>query len=567
MLSLNTSNKAKHHQYFSRKAPLSIQLAKNQRNNLCFLIVEVGTQITNLQNYIANAGTGSISGSFDRAGYIHNLKIRLHNDSYQQRLKAGDNENAAVGFRAINNIANNLERIAELCLDCTYHVNDLLSNDYEFGNEYEKLLDRVALGISLIERANQDNNTQQALKIADIQQKLSTHCEQLINQYSKALKSKKHTDDLIAALFVLKSIKSMGDALLKICDATLSRHIGQTINVDRYYSLSRCVDHLHKNGASKNLVLDTIAETRSGSAISGVSEANKEDIIAIFKEGKKQKLKEECQSVERWHEIYPGIAPRILSYQKKGQSAALLIEHLAGNTFENILLQGSDKLQNQSLKKLTLTLADIWQKTLKKNSVNAQYIQQLQKRIADVYAIHPSFQQQHSRIASINIPSFFELLDQAHKLEQSLPAPFSVYIHGDFNTDNIIYDIQHNKINFIDLHRSCFMDYVQDISVFMVSNYRLKALDQVHKQRVLQVNLAIYLFAAKFAQQHNDDTFELRLALGLARSLASSTRFTLDKTLAKAMFYRSRLLLEQVLNLNTKQKANYRTPIKEIFVG
>jgi len=567
LLSLNTSNKAKHHQYFSRKAPLSIQLAKNQRNNLCFLIVEVGTQITNLQNYIANAGTGSISGSFDRAGYIHNLKIRLHNDSYQQRLKAGDNENAAVGFRAINNIANNLERIAELCLDCTYHVNDLLSNDYEFGNEYEKLLDRVALGISLIERANQDNNTQQALKIADIQQKLSTHCEQLINQYSKALKSKKHTDDLIAALFVLKSIKSMGDALLKICDATLSRHIGQTINVDRYYSLSRCVDHLHKNGASKNLVLDTIAETRSGSAISGVSEANKEDIIAIFKEGEKQKLKEECQSVERWHEIYPGIAPRILSYQKKGQSAALLIEHLAGNTFENILLQGSDKLQNKSLKKLTLTLANIWQKTLKKNSVNAQYIQQLQKRIADVYAIHPSFQQQHSRIASINIPSFFELLDQAHKLEQSLPAPFSVYIHGDFNTDNIIYDIQHNKINFIDLHRSCFMDYVQDISVFMVSNYRLKALDQVHKQRVLQVNLAIYLFAAKFAQQHNDDTFELRLALGLARSLASSTRFTLDKTLAKAMFYRSRLLLEQVLNLNTKQKANYRAPIKEIFVG
>lgn len=546
---------------------MSIQLAKSQSNNLCFLIVEVGTQIANLQNYIANAGASAISGSFDRIGYIHNLKIRLHNDSYQQRLKADDNESAAVGFRAINSIANNLERIAELCLDCTHHVTDLLGNDYEFGNEYEKLLDRVALGISLIERANQDNNTQQALKIADIQQKLSTRCEQLINQYSKALKTKKHTDDLIAALFVLKSIKSMGDALLKICDATLSRHIGQTINVDRYHSLSRCVDHLQKNGASKNLVLDTIAETRSGSAISGVSEANKEDIIAIFKEGKKQKLKEECQSVERWHKIYPGIAPRILSYQKKGRSAALLIEHLAGNTFENILLQGSDKLQKKSLKQLSLKLSDIWQKTKNKKTVNAQYIQQLQKRMPDVYAIHPSFQQQHSHIAGINIPSFSELLQQAHKLEKTLPAPFSVYIHGDFNTDNIIYDPQQNKINFIDLHRSGYMDYVQDISVFMVSNYRLKALNQTHRQRVLQVNLAIYQFAAEFAQQHKDDTFELRLALGLARSLASSTRFTLDKTLAKAMFYRSRLLIEQVLNLSTKRRADYRVPIKEIFVG
>lgn len=546
---------------------MSTQLQKNQRSNLCFLIVEVGTQIANLQNYIANTETSTISTSFDRIGYIHNLKIRLHNDSYQERLKAGDNESNAVAFRSINNIANNLERIAELCLDCTHHITGFQNNDYDFGDEYEQLLDRVALGISLIARANQDRDTQQALKIAEIQQKLSHHCEQLINKYSKALKTKKHTDELIAALFVLKSIKSMGDALLKICDATLSNNLGQTISVDRYDSLSRCVDHLHKKGASKNLVLDTLAETRSGSAISGVSEANKEDIIAIFKEGKKQKLKEEYQCVERWHKIYPGIAPAILSYQKKGQSAALLIEHLAGSTFENILLQGSDKLQKTSLKQLCLTLSDIWQKTQRKSPVNAQYIEQLQKRISDVYAIHSSFQQQHTYIAGISIPSFSELLQQAHKLEQTLAAPFSVYIHGDFNTDNIIYDPQYNKINFIDLHRSCFMDYVQDISVFMVSNYRLKALNQTHKERVLQVNLAIYQFAAEFARQHKDDTFELRLALGLARSLASSTRFTLDKTLAKAMFYRSRLLLEQVLNLNTKHREAYRAPIKEIFIG
>ena len=546
---------------------MSTPLQKNQRSNLRFLIVEVGTQISNLQDYIASSGTSSIAGSFDRIGYIHNLKIRLHNDSYQQRLKSGDNESDSVAFRSINNIANNLERIAELCLDCTHHVTDSHNKNYEFSDEYGQLLDRVALGISLIARANQDSDTQQALKIAEIQQKLSDHCEQLINKYSKALKIKKHTDDLIAALFVLKSIKSMGDSLLKICDATLSRNLGQTISVDRYYSLSRCVDHLQQNGASKNLVLDTVAETRSGSAISGVSEANKEDIIAIFKEGKKQKLKEECQSVERWHKIYPGIAPRILSYQKKGQSAALLIEHLAGNTFENILLQGSDKLQKKSLKQLSLTLSDIWKKTKNKNAINAQYMRQLQKRIPDVYAIHPSFQEQSSHIAGINIPSFSELLQQAHKLEKTLGAPFSVYIHGDFNTDNIIYDPQQDKINFIDLHRSGFMDYVQDISVFMVSNYRLKSLNQTHRQRVLQVNLAIYQFAAEFAQQHKDDTFELRLALGLARSLASSTRFTLDKTLAKAMFYRSRLLIEQVLNLSTKHRADYRVPIKEIFVG
>ena len=545
---------------------MTTQLPVNQRNNLRFLIVELGTQISNLQDYIARPESFS-NGSFDRSGYIHNLKIRIHNDSYLQMLKAGNNESEIVAFRSIDNIANNLERIAELCLDCTHHVADLSHKKTPFSDEYELLLDRVALGISLIERANQENDSQQALKIAEVQQKLSKNCQQLIDTFSKELKSKKNTDDLIAALFVVKSIKSMGDSLLKICEAILSRNLGQTISVDRYFSLSRCVDHLHKKGASKNLVLDTIAETRSGSAISGVSEANKEDIIAIFKDGKKQKLKEELQSVERWHEIYPGIAPRILSYQKQGKSAALLIEHLEGKTFENILLQGSDKLQKQSLKQLTHTLDDIWHKTLRNKSVNAQYMQQLLKRLPDVYTIHPDFRQRNSRIAGISIPAYNKLLKQAHKLEQSLAAPFSVYIHGDFNTDNIIFDPQQKKINFIDLHRSCFMDYVQDVSVFMVSNYRLHTLDQVFRQRVLKVNMALYQFTAEFAQQHKDNTFELRLALGLARSLATSTRFTLDNTLAKAMFYRSRFLIEQVLDVNIKQCTDYRVPIKEIFIG
>ena len=323
---------------------------KSQLNNLRFLIVEVGTQISNLQAYIANQSQSISSASFDRSGYIHNLKIRIHNDSYQQMLKAGNNESEIIAFRSIDNIANNLERIAELCLDCSYHVADLSNRDYLLGDEYELLLDRVALGTSLIERANQNSDSEQALKIVEVQQKISKNCKQLIDKYSKSIKSRKNTDDLISALFVVKSIKSMGDALLKICDATLSRNLGQNITTDRYYSLSRCVSHLQKKGASKNLALDTIAETRSGSAISGISEANEEDIIAIFKDGKKQKLKEELQSVEHWHEIYPGIAPRVLSYQKSGQSAALLIEHLEGKTFEKILLQGSDKLQKKSLR-------------------------------------------------------------------------------------------------------------------------------------------------------------------------------------------------------------------------
>ena len=184
----------------------------------------------------------------------------------------------------------------------------------------------------------------------------------------------------------------------------------------------------------------------------------------------------------------------------------------------------------------------------------------------EVYRVHPQFKQHKIQISGLKISSLETLIKKSEVFEASLAPCFSVYIYGDFNSDNIIYDPLEKKINFIDLHRSCYMDYVQDVSVFMVSNYRLQALDSKLRQSVLKLTLNFYQFAAQFAQKNADKSFELRLALGLARSFASSIRFILDKTLAKAMFLRSRYLLEQLLALEPHQNATYRVPIKEIFV-
>ncbi|MGD8629560.1 MAG: hypothetical protein PVG72_02415, partial [Gammaproteobacteria bacterium] len=120
---------------------------------------------------------------------------------------------------------------------------------------------------------------------------------------------------------------------------------------------------------------------------------------------------------------------------------------------------------------------------------------------------------------------------------------------------------------FIDLHRSRYMDYVQDVSVFMVSNYRLQVLDVPLRRRILQLTRDFYRFAADFAEKSGDRTFEIRLALGLARSFVTSTRFILDKSLARAMFMRSRYLLEQVLATEPGQEKSYRVPVREIFIG
>ncbi len=362
------------------------------------------------------------------------------------------------------------------------------------------------------------------------------------------------------------SVEQMGDALLDISESIISANLGQPVNFERYHSLQASVAHL--NGGY-DVCIESIAETRSGCGISAISAVTGKDDAyqAIFKDGQTRKLNEERQGVESWHEIYPGLAPRILSYNKRGQSAALLIEHLPGLTFEQILLSESPKLLDETLGQLGRTLKSVWRETQTNKPVCANFIQQLERRLGDVYKIHPEFHQSDSRVCDLNLPSFDLLLKQARDFERELQAPFSVYIHGDFNVDNIIYDPMEQRINFIDLHRSRYMDYVQDVSVFMVSNYRLQILDAPRRRRIMKLARDFYRIARRFADKEGDATFELRLALGLARSFATSTRFILDKSLARSMFLRARYLIEQVLASDPTRASQFKTPVKEIFVG
>ncbi|MCK5648364.1 MAG: phosphotransferase, partial [Gammaproteobacteria bacterium] len=164
-------------------------------------------------------------------------------------------------------------------------------------------------------------------------------------------------------------------------------------------------------------------------------------------------------------------------------------------------------------------------------------------------------------------PSFETLIKQAGKIEKKLSAPFSVYIHGDFNLDNIIYEPEQKRINYIDLHRSRYMDYVQDVSVLMVSSYRMQIFDTEVRQRILNFAYNFYCCTRQFAKKNNDKTFELRLALGLARSFVTSTRFILDKTLARSMFYRARYIIERVLEADLRYPERFTLSIEEIFIG
>jgi phosphate uptake regulator/aminoglycoside phosphotransferase (APT) family kinase protein len=545
-----------------------MQLPKSVRDNLRFLCVEVDSQIANLQSYFAAPSTALARQILDRNSYVYNLKMRIHNTCLRMLACRKDNGKETLTLRCVEFVATDLERIAELCRDSIKQLDYLTDLKCLEADAYTPMFERVRGGIALVETAIQENNTQQALKIGQIEGKLDRDFNKLLKRYIGALKKKKNTEDLASAMFVAHSVEQMGDALLKISESIISANLGQPVNFERYHSLQASVEHLDNEGDLNDVQIELIAETRSGSAISGITSADSKDdeYVAIFKDGEKRKLKEERLGVEAWHDIYPGLAPKILSYKKRGQSASLLIEHLSGLTFEQILLNESQELLQQTLQQLSKTLKSVWRETLTETPVSANFMQQLEKRLVDVYKIHPEFQQSNSLVCGLSLPSFDSLVKKARKYEDSLQAPFSVYIHGDFNLDNIIYDPVEQRVNFIDLHRSRYMDYVQDVSVFMVSNYRLQIFDAPLRRRIMTLARDFYQIAQRYSLKAGDDTFELRLALGLARSFATSTRFILDKSLARSMFLRARYLIEQVLQTDPKKAASFKTPVKEIFV-
>jgi phosphate uptake regulator len=544
-------------------------LIKGIAENLRFLVAEVSGQIATLDDFIVSDDSNLAQRILDRSGYANNLKQRILESCVQQLALCSESEAETLMLRSLEVVASELDAMTGLCRDAVGHLSGSKRHSIFDPSSYSGLLERIDIGLEWVMLALEKRDTQLALKLADLESRIDRGCRKLRKSYISELKQSKKAESLIAALFVAHSVEQMGNALLNISEAVLSYTLGQPMSVERYNRLQKSMAQLDTKGKLEDLQVERIAETRSGSGISGISDGKhgEEGYLAIYKDGEKRKLKEERQGVESWHEIYPGLAPKILSYHKRGKSASLLIEHLSGLTFEQILLHEPPKLMDEALTHLGKTLQSVWKETQTDKALSADFMHQAQRRMDEVYAIHPEFARGDTVICDLPVDGFNRLLDKAKALESELQPPFSVYIHGDFNIDNIIYDAEEKAIKFIDLHRSRYLDYVQDVSVFMVSNYRLQILDASVRRRIMQLAKDFYQFAAKFARKQGDETFDVRLALGLARSFATSTRFILDKSLARSMFLRARYLIEQVLALDPAQRTQYRIPIQEVFIG
>ncbi|MEJ8475697.1 aminoglycoside phosphotransferase family protein [Roseibium algae] len=540
------------------------RLPKSIQENLHFLSAEIDGQLGNLEAFFKVPTVATARRILDRAGYALNLKSRIHSACATRLVGKKSSSRDYIALRSLEFIATDLQQLASLARQCIAHAESMEQFDMLMPERYPAIIARVRAGIQKIEPAFLSGDSAQAVEIGQLNRKIHADYKKLFKLYAAEMRVSKRTEDLAHSLLIANEIQRMGTSLQTISEALISANIGQAVNFERYFALQGLMSDLE--GEGNGVHIESIAETRSGSSISAISNCGPQGLTAVLKDGEKSKVKGEREGVNSWHSIYPGLAPKILSYEKRNRSAAMLIEHLPGLTFENIVLNEDDALCDQALKQLGKTLKDVWRQTKTVEPAEMGSMQQLAKRLDDVYRVHPEFRDIRSTLAGITIPPFAELIEQAAIREPTVAAQFSVYIHGDFNVDNIIYDPGENRINFIDLHRSRYMDYVQDISVFMVSNYRLQVLDAPVRKKIMTMSGEFYKIARSFARKQQDTTFDYRMSLGLARSFASSTRFIFDKSHARKMFLRSRFLIERALACKPGQEHKFKLPVKEIFV-
>lgn len=567
--------------------------------NFRFLVLEVIKQVDSALRLFERSDPSAIHRIQGRDRYIDHLKSIIENNCYAFLRQYGQLDKKSVDMiRATNVIASNLERIADHAASIAKQSGFLSNLGFMQRYGYKQFFDEILYALELIPDAFQARDANAAVRICQAEINLDRWYADKLKRILIELKANQNTEDLITVMFVFLYLERMGDSLLNIGEAILFSRMGERLKFHQYVALRDLVgDETHPQAegeagtgrdpiddpsevehTSRERLRGTAGDpiefqsywgTRSGSRIGKVSErgpgTHHHEREAIYKKGDRDKLLKEKESIERWNMLVPGLPPAVLAYREQDEDAALLIEFLEGRTFLDIAITGDPSQLDQAIAHVQETLTHIWTQTRDRRPVKPKFIHQIRDRLNDVYQTHPRFRGEYKQIGTLPIPAFHEQLERLAGLDDIFEAPYSVYIHGDFNLDNIIYNASTERVHFIDLHRSRQMDLAQDVSVFLVSAFRIPVFDQRIRDRLNLVAWTFLDFTREFARGNGDDTFEARLAAGLLRSLFTSTRFELDGEFAENMFNRSRFLLDRLVEHKDRPWTEFRL-IDEIIV-
>lgn len=343
-------------------------------------------------------------------------------------------------------------------------------------------------------------------------------------------------------LAVLKYLEKVGDYVLNIGEQTIFLVTGNRLHFSQFQQL----DHLlHQVGRQ-----ETYAPFHDGISGAVVAKVGATKPL-LYKDGNIRKIQEEVESTNAWNQIDDDLVPHIVSSVTYEDRQALLREFVDGTLLSQVFFDTADtQLQRKVTDRLCSTLNYLWERTYKEERPSPRYVDQIRKRLPEVYQLHPELQdlaEAQMRSHGKAVRPLDQLLEIAELNEDRLLPSFSVWLHGDLNSNNIVFNTKEDRLKFIDIHRSGYGDYLQDLSVLLVGLRRAPDLSPVVRRRLTAVEDNIVSFARDFASRHGDPHVDVRMRLGFARSFLTSARIVLNPTLAEWLFKQGRLCLQEVV--------------------
>ena len=515
--------------------------------NFKFLVLEVVQQLHDTRRVLIDGDANKASDVFSRDDYIDNLKSVIENKCYGV-LGSEDLQKSLINrIRALNIATSNLERIADFAVNIVGQLEYLKKTDTLAAFDPMPFFDLVEEALQRVVQAIVEVNMHEALDLCRSEIRIDECYAQVFERIMSSLRAGEAPEDLVTCLFIFRYFERMGDALLNIGEAAIFAGAGEKIKISQFQALANSLEDVDID--IMDVDYEGIWETRSGGRIGKVHARTDDPDTArwtIFKEGRIDKVLEEKERLERWETLVPGLPPRIFSYQEHGKNASLLMEYLEGETLQKLIFAGDHGRLADGLALVLHTVDTIWRSTLDTTPSHPNFMRQLEKRLTKVVDVHPEFARPTTTIGETRYPGLLEAVSECRFLDTELVAPHRVLIHGDFNTDNIIINPEERQVHYIDLHRSKLFDFVQDVSVFVVSNFRMPVADGVVRDRLDAVSIRFFEFGRDFAGRHGDTTFCARAAAGIARSMLTSTRFELSPEFARAMLLRGRFILSKL---------------------
>ena len=534
--------------------------------NFQFLLVEVERQIEGTLAVIENHDEKGIARVEARDDYIDNLKSVIENACFATLHGETRPSPAEVAqIRAFHIIASNLERVGDHAVNVVRQTRHYDNPECIKRYAYKPFFEEIRHALAWTPAAVLGRDMATALKVCRCELHLDRLYKQEFDRIRDELRTGVDTGDLLTTLFIFRYLERMGDALLNVGEAAIFGITGDKFKIRQFTALNEILTAGGHENPLSDMEFESIWGTRSGCRIGRVVDREDGDNHreVIFKDGDTGKLRKECDNIARWDSLMPGLPPSVEAFREGRKSSSMLVELLPGQTIQDIALSGDIPLIRRALAAQCRVAGTLWRKTRTEQPTAVGCMRQLRARLDEVLTVHPQFRLPRRCIGSFVFPSLLEHIEAAEAVENQLSAPFSVFIHGDYNSNNILFDDAHDRIHYIDLHRSVDTDLVQDVSVFMVSNFRLPVFDKPRRRVLNAVIKEFYVFASAFAAEQGDATFQMRLTLGLARSLITSTRFELSERFARLMLNRGVYLLGRAAG-HAGDPADFRLPLAAV---